>query len=153
MEESIISDKLQGSVANVFDFMVSFLSDAQAFAKDQIPDLIQQFLMWKIVSNSLTLVFCVIGLVFILKVFKKIKENYSDANTTRRDNFFWCTYGRADSPSLEAGGFFAYLFSIIALLFCVVGIGDSIFTIAKLVIAPKLYLLEYAIELVKTVKK
>lgn len=96
------------------------LSSGFTFAKDQVPDLIQQLIYWKIGQN---IFFLILGLVLIwisVKVFNKIKE---------------------DEMLIVP-------VTVLAGLGVAATVGSTM-ELLQLTLAPKIYLIEYAASLMK----
>ena len=102
------------------------------FAAEQAPDLIQQLLLWHGVKSALGFTLSVLVLIACVVLYR----------------MGWVRIeGESDSTRAGVrggGGFFACVVSLI----CIGGVVNNIDWL-MILIAPKLYLLEYAAELVK----
>lgn len=115
---SIIQKTQQG-----IDASVSFLSE-------QIPDVIQQLLMWQFAKNCLAVLLASVLPFLFVYFFKKVVEEEKNH-----------PYGGPLAPYCIIGGFV----SAASLLFAI----RCLFEALQIYIAPKVYLIEYAASLVK----
>lgn len=125
MNEELI-DKLQETLVSIIDSATK----AAEFAQDEIPQVLDQLLMWKMAESLVICVICVIamgvGKLAIKPVFKAWKE--------------------VDNCFIGVGG---GLFLIISGLFAPIFFATYASTALQIWIAPKVYLIEYAASLVK----
>ena len=126
-----MNDQLQEAIKQMIDKSVAAIEKGASFASEQVPDIIQQYLMWAMAESIL---FVILMAIIWLVSYKFI--------------FVWSNqkkeYGMlSDSKVLACiGGAMA---SFIA---GIVGIA-SIFQIVQILIAPKVFLLEKFMSLVK----
>lgn len=108
-------------------------SKAIDFASAQIPDVVHQLLMWKLAESAFYIVvaFCLIGLFFY--IFSKIKVAVAE----ERDKFALYAYTTVfgGATIIISGGLLI----------------NNILDAMKILIAPKLYLIEYAATLISKV--
>lgn len=139
---SSTAKSLDNALATMINASVQGAGDAIAWAKYQIPDVIHQLLVWQcikhciyVLCSSLILTIC----CFVIKhCILKIKE-YKAYNRT-------VSYG--DSKDIEGWVILCLVSTIVSLtLFCA-AISDLL-TVLQIWIAPKIYLLEYAAQLLK----
>lgn len=103
--------------------------------KGQIPDVLTQFVHWKIAENAISfVVFAILTFISGRYFFKLIKWFNSDKPASEDTSFAACW-----------GVFFTAVFMII---FGCIAYGD-LKDLVELIVAPKVYLLEYAADLVK----
>lgn len=102
------------------------IDSAVAFSQAQIPDVVQQLLMWHAVSSAAIQVLCLLIIIFSITVIV----------------ITWNTGDDADSVMLVT-----VIMGIITIVFLVVFF--NYFDWLKIWLAPKLYLIEYAASLVK----
>lgn len=103
------------------------VAQAVDFALQQAPLVVQEFLSWKMSEAIINLIFFGVGtvimlfcLVFLLKKAKKNIENGTIVPI-----------------------FFGTVFTVIALIFLLHNIKNDIQTIAKIKLAPRVYIIEY----------
>lgn len=120
-------DQLENAAAQVLQSTINAATQGAEFIKDQIPDLLKQLLMWNAASDVLFVVMT-IGIVFLaFKFFPKFSKWADDGGG---DIFYWAFAGPACA-----------VFSGFAM--------EKIWDAAEILIAPKVWLLEYAAHLVK----
>ena len=126
-----MNDQLQEAIKQMIDKSVAAIEKGASFASEQVPDIIQQYLMWAMAERIL---FVVLMAVTWLVAYKAV--------------FVWSKqeseYGMMSGSKMiasMAGG-------IVSLITGVIGIA-SIFGIVQILIAPKVFLLEKFMSLVK----
>lgn len=140
---SIVQDKATEVLLNLITKAANGLDAAVAFSKEQIPDVVAQLLMWNLVSSALlcllAILLIVVPPIILCCLFKQlnnkapwtINERYHDSSGT---------FDVAVAIALTVGG--------VSVIFgCVMFFNN--FDWLKILIAPKLYLLEYAAYLIK----
>lgn len=111
---------------------ISAVKSGAAWVQGQIPDILTQFLHWQLAKNIIFVVFGLIGLATITRIItlpvvkKFMKEDYDGFATV-----------------------IIIAISIAVAVGMVMITSQSILHIAQIVIAPKVYLLEYAADLIK----
>lgn len=117
-------------LVKMIDVTVQSLSDVVDFGKQQIPEVIHQLIMWNITKVSIWMIVGVVIAVFLCQVGNRFKPGLNQA---------------------EKG-----LGTFVQVIFWVVGlaVGGSMFVtnllqVAYIVIAPKVWLIEYAAQLIK----
>lgn len=106
------------------------IDTAVSFSQAQLPDIIQQLMVWRAAAYGLrifTMLLFFIACVFLFKKSLKWHESYDK----------------------EHLGFFGIVFTVLIGLFLVFGILENIGNALQLWLAPKVWLIEYASELVK----
>lgn len=91
------------------------------FVIDQAPDLLQEFYAWQLWSNIAVILICIFSAFFINKAYKKVKEDIDD-------------------ELLSA------LFGVIFFIFPFVFLLVSAYNVLFILVAPKLYLIEYFVK-------
>lgn len=114
----------------MIDVTVQSVSDVVEFGKQQIPEVIHQLLMWNVLKASIWVVVAVVFSIFLCTVVNRAKPVLNES---------------------ESG--FGTFIQILGWLIAMV-VGGSVFMInllqaAYILIAPKVWLIEYAAELIK----
>lgn len=125
-----MNEELQQALAEMITSSVAVAGDALAFTKEQLPEVVQQLLVWKM---TLSIVWFSIGLLFLIaSVVLLYKSNLMDSNIEYDDD-------------INVG-----VAAISSVLVCI-GIPSVVCNLAWLQIwlAPKVYLIEYAANLVR----
>ena len=117
-------------LVKMIDVTVQSVSDVVEFGKQQIPEVIHQLLMWNVLKASIWVVVAVVFSIFLCTVVNRAKPVLNESE-----------YG--------FGTFIQILGWLIAMV-----VGGSVFMInllqaAYILIAPKVWLIEYAAELIK----
>ncbi len=143
-----MNEELQQALADLVNKSVEMGGNAIAFTKEQLPEVIQQLLIWKLAANAIVLVIAIILLLLACKLARYIfKSKPADGGD---DTLFWT--GR----SWRAGEMEFSEVSIICTIASVFVVPGGV--IAALVagsqalqiwLAPKVYLIEYAASLAK----
>lgn len=117
-------------LVKMIDVTVQSVSDVVEFGKQQIPEVIHQLLMWNALKASIWVVVAVVFSIFLCTVVNRAKPVLNGS---------------------ESG--FGTFIQILGWLIAMV-VGGSVFMInllqaAYILIAPKVWLIEYAAELIK----
>lgn len=121
-----VSDKAQQVLVTLLEKAVAGIDAAVSFSQAQIPDVINQLLVYKVWDYGLTISLYLAVIVTCIWIFKKSKKSFEENN--------------------EVG-----LLGMIVSLILAVMLGLVAFSEAKdlimLIVAPKLYLIQYAADL------
>lgn len=124
--------KVDSILADMFEKTATVVHDGTIWLQGQIPDVIQQFLKWKATED---IFFIVIGLLvglsgFILyRVFWKLHKNAQSDDNNYYDGSWM---------------FGVVLSSILGTIISLIIICPNLLDLLEILIAPKVYLLEYA---------
>ena len=141
-------NELEKQLSLILEKAIKVAETTGEFAIEQAPLLLQEFYMWHLVSNCIN-VFCTIAIIIIAhKVSKSalsLKENPEPERLKeyifRSDKYWYCSYSDGDSDSynaykvLSSLSWFTFAWAIV-----------SIYEIVFILVAPKLYLIEYFIK-------
>lgn len=147
-----VQERAMAMLEKVINNAVASMEGVAEFAQEQLPDLIQQLLMWKMAESlivaifplSLSIFFSVVFFKVVMKILNSSESRDNDNCAPYVPNFWWGTHGLSPVAGLI----------ISVLIFaCIVIFSLTLVTInidwLYIMIAPKVYLLEYAAELVK----
>lgn len=130
-----MNEELQKALLAILNKTVSAAEAGMSFLQKELPEVIQQLLMWKAIESALIFVvmlsITVTCVVLAAKLFKYAKE-YKPKNI----------YDDADGYHI--GVFLLSVGAVISLVFTLCS-----FTWLQILIAPKLYLIEFAASLAK----
>lgn len=128
-----MSDKLEEALVEAIGKATDAAEAAGSFLAAELPDVIEQLLMWKLASS-------VMGFVLALSIAGacawgcvRLGRNIASADKA----------GRYSSPGMDLG---CALLGVASFVFAGFAVSD-LFTGAKILIAPKVYLIEYAARL------
>lgn len=128
-----VKDKANEVLINLLEKAVTGLDAAVSFSQAQIPDVVHQLLVYKTYSYSLAIALCLVIMgISAWIIFKSWKNIPSDKSYGYRE--FVC--------ALLIFPLFVFLGSFI--VFCA-----KVSWLVMLIVAPKLYLLEYAAALIR----
>jgi hypothetical protein len=128
-----MNDELQKTLNDLIHSTVDAAGAAKTFVMGELPDVLHQLLVWKLASTCISAVVslcvftaCIWAICTIVKLIK------------------------AETPGCDSEGAFAIVFisvivSMASALFAVHYVGEAI----EIYLAPKVYLIEYAAELIK----
>ena len=140
--ESSVNNNLQDALAKIITTTTTGVEKSVDFLKAEIPDVIHQLLMWKMLEAALCIgmvIFFTICAGVIFKWFVS-KSKWWEENK-RTDPF-------QDNDWFGGAICSGVIFGCVILLSCFV-IPQNVATIAKIKVAPKVYLIEYAADLLK----
>lgn len=117
-----IADIGKQALVEIINRSFSAVDKAVDFAKEQIPDVIYQLLLWKAVWSFMVMAMCIAAITASIVIAKKQHK--------ATDGFSW---------------FFAFILTVLA----AIPLFATDFDWLQILVAPKIYLLEYAAELAK----
>ena len=131
-----MNDKLQEALLNILNNVTHSVENGVSFLSEQLPDVIHQLLLWKAVESGIhfgVLMALCIGLGIAAYKFLKAGKEYKPKNSYDDDAFgYFILFGVS---LFLAGVSFVFASNQLEWL--------------KILIAPKMYLIEYAAQLVK----
>ena len=123
-----ISPESDKAIAAVLNRALEGANAAGDFLKEKLPDVLQQLLLWNIWKHSLVVaLYLTVMVLSVLLIRKAWKENWDEAVAA------FVTF---------VGIFACVIFSLIMI--------SSLFELVQLLVAPKVWLLEYAANLLKS---
>lgn len=138
------NEALQNALASILQRSITAVDAGVAFLSAEIPDVIQQLLMWHAVSSFIVFFLSLLVWLISMRMFwpnitqgKEIKESGGKYIETWTHN----KYGELENP-------LPYLFPAFASLTCG-AVASSNVAWLQIWIAPKIFLIEYAASLVK----
>ncbi len=124
-----MNEQLQTALADLLGKANSGIDAGASFLQAQLPDVIQQLLMWKAVVSGLLFTLSIVGFIGITIAIIRVLRNTE----------FWD--GNDMPPSFLVAGFMSILYFAPALVWDI----DWL----QILLAPKIYLIEYAASLAK----
>jgi len=143
-----MNEKAEQILLEMMQKVIDGADAIEEFGVEHVPDVINQLLMWKMAES---IIYFMIGVSLVVCFFplrklfhKKIISNREDLENKAR----WsCTYGGA-SDSYNIAQLFNYIMPSLIVSFGFLFVVNNLIWI-KILIAPKLYLFEYAAALIK----
>ena len=143
-----MNDQLQQSLSQILDQAVSGVQAGVSLLSAELPDVIHQLLMWKMVES---LIWCIGGIIITVVAIRWFAKNSGRGKELDTEHPVRLTKYKATLTHDDLGDIAHWIpVSIIPLV--LVGVIASItinITWLKIWIAPKVYLIEYAASLVK----
>jgi hypothetical protein len=145
-----MNEELQQAILEVIQSMTGVAQSAYTLGAEQMPEVIEQLIVFNIVKNTAIIfiffALCVLGACLIYKAYSTKPTEKADTypNSYMKENLWWDKHGYASS---------AHVAVCLILGFSLLGFVLSVFVhggfLLKLIIAPKVWLIEYAAGLVK----
>nr|DAY73724.1 MAG TPA: hypothetical protein [Caudoviricetes sp.] len=164
-----VKNKASDVLLNMVNVTIQTMNDVVEFGKQQIPEVIHQLLMWKAVESflgfAMNVVLIIIAILLMTRWGKKVgtsmAEKRKKAQKDYQEGAQWTRYGSGTAVTSVSYDFF--MGGSMLVRWVVVFIGGMLFISSvsaalhsldwlKIWIAPKVYLIEYAATLVKSVK-
>ena len=141
-----INEKLQNELAN----MVAHINDGASFLATELPDVISQLLIWHTVKSGAVFMIGVILLALSAKSVVWVKRSAKESREAYDRGERWTRYSGCDSTTsheydLKAGGFI-WIIPVFLLVFGACVTANNLAWL-QILIAPKVYLIEYAAKL------
>jgi len=144
------SQTLTASLVDIIQQVSGGVKQGVSFLQQEIPDVIKQLLMWKMVSALAYAVFgvgIVVGsIVLIFKVLKKPKPIDPDKEYSRGN--YQLSFCYDEDGDTHPGIVFTPIV-LVGLAVFGAGMASNVMTALQIYIAPKVWLIEYAASLVK----
>lgn len=151
-----MNEELQKAITEVFNSVIN----AKEFLLGEIPDYINQLLMWKAVYSGILFLSAMVVIFFSVKYLisypSKRKQAIDRAFEAKQRGDSWCFYHKGSSVTsvhydhiVATGGVEIKIKVIFAFLGVVVGSCLTNLDWLQIMIAPKVYLIEYAASIVK----
>ncbi len=134
-----MNEQLQNSVVEILNRAISGIDSSVAFMQAELPDVINQLLMWYGLKNSIV---GLIGGLILYLCYKSIKKPEKGCTNWMWD---WC---QVESIHKESSNAWFAIFIIFPIFFGSVMLSHLMDTI-QIWIAPKIWLMEYAASIVK----
>lgn len=132
-----MEEQLQQALASILNKTVAGVEAGAAFLSAEVPDVIQQLLYWKLAQSTVVMLIAAVFLFFFYR--KGITVAKAEPGS------FWQeSYGGPTGPAV-----FFWGIGLIITFFSIIGFIGSALRVVQIVVAPKIYLIEYAASLVK----
>lgn len=131
---------LEQTVVDVINKSVSSIEKGAEFLAGQLPDIAGQYLRWMFAYYSIWLIFSVVLLYVVAFPFRKYM--LGKAKKEREEHFK--KYGHGEYLDLDHIYIPLFLGSVVVGVPCTARALFSVFEMAKIYIAPKVYLIEWA---------
>ena len=147
----VVIDILRGAKSasgEVYQASKSAVVASVEFAKNQVPDVVEQFLRWKITEKVVYIVGWLVVAVLLVYISRSFNTFATNFRKTNPDSFT-----RYSNPvDYDFAVFFKWATRVGAVAIIVINIWLNGMTIAKILIAPKVYIMEYVIDNINTAR-
>jgi hypothetical protein len=143
-----MNDQLQVATSEAITKATSGIDASVNFLSSEIPEVIHQLLMWKMIEASFVSVVCIIIFISLVKYTRKNSGEKTKVDTNGK-TVNCCSMTHDENHDVAPWicltmTFIPLIFIITFFIFC-----DSFLDVVQIWIAPKIYLIEYAASLVK----
>lgn len=126
------ADKATDILLQMVNITVKTMGDVVEFGKQQIPEVVNQLIVWNAVQSGLWMVLGIVIAIFLIAIGNNRKEPLNDAET-------------------GLGTFIQVVCWVIGLVVGGIMLFDNLLELIKILVAPKVWLIEYAAHLVRGV--
>jgi hypothetical protein len=116
-----IKNKLIGSI----DKVAGWIEEFEGFAREQVPEIVKEILMWGLYSNLVYAIGCIAIFIISIYCFRSILNSK-----------------KPSGPDEEFIHGFLFLITIISFILSMVVFVSKLLIVIKILVAPRLYLLE-----------
>lgn len=141
-----MNEQLQQSLVQILEKTINGIDSSVAFMQAELPDVISQLLMWYMAKNGMDMVLGVMMTIPFLFFCKKYKEQ--DILGAESDSFWVTHYSTMNNHIGIGAGMTGAALLLIAFFGCISFVVGA-YEVAKIWIAPKIWLIEYAASLAK----
>lgn len=148
-----MNEQLQKVLADIITRVTSGADAVVEFSKQQLPEVLQQLLMWHFISHLLSFIIPLVLLTLCLTISVKFWHRVPKQDSRDKDDR--CPW-IADEYRDKAHALYfkywlpGYILPVVSFILGIITLFNSNLVWLKIVLAPKLYLLEYAASLIKS---
>lgn len=147
-----VQETLEGAVVHLIDKSIAGLDTAVDFLSAEMPVYIEQLLMWYALRGATAALLCLVITLVGLAMLHKVNKGYTayksitdEERETHTQEWFTEDYCKCADPSLKAvlyivGGALLFMLGVI-------GVFSNIWEPLQIMVAPHVWLVEYATEL------
>lgn len=139
-----MNDQLQKALADLLAKANQGIDAGASFLQAQLPDVIQQLLVWKAVQNLVMIPFMCLAVWGLVKVLLSIHRAKEIGLWRRGSECSW-----EKGPQISSLAYFAAVVSMLLGSFMAWAAVMNLLTVVKIWLAPKVFLIEYAASLTK----
>lgn len=164
-----VKDKATDVLLNMVNVTVQTMNDVVDFGKQQIPEVIHQLLMWKALESfiafAINIIFLFVGVMLITRwgnrFGKAMAARREKARTEYEEGVEWTRFNSCSDATSPAYDFFMagsivcrWVLVVVGIIMATGGLNAALESLQwlKILVAPKVYLIEYAAELIKSAK-
>ena len=143
-----MNEQLQQALVKLIEKANSGVDSSISFLSNQLPDVVTQLLTWGLLSSVLHCVFFVLLIAASCFAINKSNSAVKESKQSKEDNWAYCHYSLGGGY-VEAPFIIIVIVSIIICSISIISFAANIFEAAKIMVAPKIWLIEYAATLAK----
>ena len=148
-----MNDQLQKVLADIIARVTSGADAVVEFSKQQLPEVLQQLLVWHFISNLLSFIIPLVLLIVCLTVSVRFWVKVPKQESRDKDDRCpWIDDEYRDKAHMLYFKYWlpGYVLPVMSFILGIITVCNSNLIWLKIVLAPKLYLLEYAASLIKS---
>lgn len=143
-----MNEQAEQALVNLLNLAIDGIEGAKAFTETQLPEVVEQLLMWKMLESLAStlfpfLLFVVSGMTLLTVLLKSKKSRDGDGYHPYYPNLWWDTCGQSD---VAIGAKISLTMTTLTTFIATTALANL--TWLQILVAPKVYLLEYASKLV-----
>lgn len=148
-----MNEQLQSAVTKILERAISGIDSSVEFMQAELPDVIEQLLVWYAVKGALLsligFILITLSLVIVVKSFKskpEMTDNFKPSILWVRGSYSW------NRNEVVARGEACFLIGLCSLVMFIIGIlmfCTNLMEPIQILVAPKIWLMEYAANMVK----
>ena len=164
-----VKNKASDVLLNMVNITIQTMNDVVEFGKQQIPEVIHQLLMWKAVESflgfAMNVVLIIIAILLMTRWGKKVGDSMADKRHKAAKEYAegaeWTRWGYGSSITsmpydliMNGSVLLRWVIVVVGGMLLMSSVSAALHSLdwLKIWIAPKVYLIEYAATLVKSVK-
>lgn len=140
-----MNEQLQTALAEMIGKANAGIDAGTSFLQAQLPDVIQQLLVWKLAQNVLMAAFMLLAIWGLVNLLLVIHRADSVGLWRREPAYSW----EKDTAPMSSIAYMAAFVSLLAIALMSFAAVTRLLTAVQLWLAPKVYLIEYAASLTK----
>lgn len=141
---------LEDALVDIINNITTSVTTAKDFLVSEVPDVIHQLILWKTCKYALLLIICLV-IIIVAYRYIRIVHDIPDKNTaTLRQKNMVASWRSSDFLVNELTTLtqFNLVISYFLVILCGIISVVDLFYILKIIVAPKVWLIEYAADLV-----
>ena len=147
-----MNPELSNTLISILNDITTNVSTAKNFVLGELPDVIQQLLTWKLMNFIVLYVLCILVLIASIFIYRTLMTIDRNTMSTFQKNAV-CSWYSDGTYTLKDQHQLLVILSVFGIGASIIFMLTNLNVLLELIFAPKLYLLEYAADLLKTVKK
>lgn len=131
---------VKGAGSEIYGASKEAIHKSVDFVSEEAPQVVQQFIIWRMFKAITWIIIWILSASFLLFFANKLRLYQPKASDRT-------SYG--DPSERQVTTIFKWILSVLACITILLGVGTNAFEVVKIKVAPKFYILEYVIDVVK----